>query len=82
MIFAVKNKERPMLIRFEEGKTIKDKIRSRSRQKKNAQPDARTSAGNSCNIQHHSTLVFTFLMQLLLETSWPENHQPIYIPPF
>ena len=49
---------------------------------KNAQQDARTVPGDICNIQHHTTLVLTFLLQLLVEATWPKNHHPIYIPPF
>ena len=51
-----KKKERPKLIHFEEGRPITDKIHSRSRQKKNAQPDARTLPATAVfNITQHSS---------------------------
>ena len=60
-----KNKERPKLIRFEEGGTIKDEILSMSKQKERT--DARTTPCDACNIQHHTTLVLTSLLRLLME---------------
>ena len=54
MTLAVKNKERPKFIRFEV-------------QTERREPDARTSTVDTCNIQHHTTLVLTFLLRLLME---------------
>ena len=45
MTLALKNKEKPKLIRFEEGRSIKDEILSRSRQRKT----------HSRTLAHHST---------------------------
>ena len=36
--------------------------------------DARTSTADNCNIQHHTTPILNFLLRLLLEATWPENH--------
>ena len=69
MTFAVKNKGRPKLIRFEEGRIIKNEIVSMSRQKKTAQPDAKTSPGDTSNIEHHTTLVLSFLLWLLMKVA-------------
>ena len=71
MTFAVKNKERPKLIRFEEGRTIKDKILSMYRQKERS---ART--GDTCNIQHHTTHVLTFLQRLWWKPRDPRITNP------
>ena len=77
MTFAVKNKERPKLLLFENGRTIKDKILSMSRQRegrarhknidhRHRQPEISEREGN---IQHNTTLGLTFLLQCLMETT-------------
>ena len=69
MALEVKNKERPKLIRFEEGGTVKDDILTRSGLRKNAQPDASTSLSDACNIQHHTTLLLNSLPRHLMEAA-------------